>query len=360
MQPRTTDWSLALCVACAAATGLFSLVAGRPAQWWIFALHGCAGLWLAFLLVVKLRRVWWRVVPRGPTRWPATYRDPRTLAGVGATLLALATIGLGIGWVAGARLVVLGYNLLNWHIVAGILLTVVVSVHMLVRARPLRFTDLAGRRQALHVGSRLIGGIALWPAQQATQRWLGLPGATRRFTGSREVASFRGNAFPTTSWVADRPRPIPVEGWHLVIGGAVAHSLRLGYHDVAGDATLVATLDCTGGFYSTQVWRGAQVGALLDQAGLAPAARWVRFVSVTGYRWSLPLEEARAALLATHVGEEPLSHAHGAPARLVAPGQRGFVWVKWLVAVEALTHPDPGQLIAIHTSWSTPAGRGEI
>jgi DMSO/TMAO reductase YedYZ molybdopterin-dependent catalytic subunit len=63
-------------------------------------------------------------------------------------------------------------------------------------------------------------------------------------------------------------------------------------------------------------------------------------------------------LLATHAGDEALSYEHGAPARLVAPGRRGFEWVKWLVRVEVLTAPDYGELLAIHTSWLTPAGRG--
>lgn len=120
-----------------------------------------------------------------------------------------------------------------------------------------------------------------------------------------------------------------------------------------------ATLDCTGGFASTHIWRGVRVGTLLERAGVRESAGWVRFHSVTGYRWSLPLDEARDALLATHVGDEPLNHDHGAPLRLVAPGRRGFQWVKWIVAVDVLTAPDLGQAIAIQTSSFTPAGRGE-
>jgi len=101
------------------------------------------------------------------------------------------------------------------------------------------------------------------------------------------------------------------------------------------------------------------VGTLLDRAGLRSDGRYVSFVSVTGYRWSLPVDEARAALLATHVSGEALSQDHGAPTRLVAPGRRGFEWVKWIVAVEALTSPDLGQILAIHWSSLTPEGRGE-
>ena len=69
--------------------------------------------------------------------------------------------------------------------------------------------------------------------------------------------------------------------------------------------------------------------------------------------------EARAALLATHTGSEPLSHEHGFPLRLVAPGHRGFEWVKWITRIEVLTEPDSGQVISIFTSSFTDAGRGK-
>jgi DMSO/TMAO reductase YedYZ molybdopterin-dependent catalytic subunit len=233
-------------------------------------------------------------------------------------------------------------------------------VHMLARAKPLRGRDLRGRRQQRRFAALALGGIALWPAQQALGWLLDLPGARRRFTGSREAGSYAGNAFPATSWIADRPRPIDPGHWRLEIGGAVATPLTLSYNDLsASPAVVEATLDCTGGFYSTQRWRGAAVGDLLDRAGALPEARWVRFVSITGYRWSLPIEDARGALLATHLGDEPLSHAHGAPARLVAPDRRGFEWVKWVVRIETLTAPDLGQITSLYLSSVTPAGRGQ-
>ena len=351
MSPRLTDWSLALSAGIAFGSGVVSLVSGRPELWFVFALHGMAGLWLLLLLWGKFARVLPRLLR--PRLW-----DRATLFGAAAALVVALALGSGVVWVFGGDLYVAGFNLLNWHILLGIGLTLTVSVHMVVRAKPLRRRDVRGRREMLQAGVLLLGGVALWPSQQALSRGLGLP--PRRFTGSREAASYAGNAFPATSWVADAPRQIASDGWRLEVGGVVRAPIAVDYQELlaAGDQ-LEATLDCTGGFYSTQLWRGILVGRLLQRADLLETARYVSFVSVTGYRWSLPLSEAAGALLAIHVGGETISHDHGAPARLVAPWRRGFEWVKWVARIEARTARDGGQILSLYTSSFTPAGRGQ-
>jgi DMSO/TMAO reductase YedYZ molybdopterin-dependent catalytic subunit len=274
-------------------------------------------------------------------------------------LLVTLALGSGIWWVGGGEWYFAGLNLLNWHIGLGRALTAIIVCHMFARAKRLRQRDVTGRRRILHFSTLLLSSVALWPAQQFTERVSHLPGASRRFTGSREMASYAGNAFPTSSWVADAPRPIDAQTWRLSLSGAVSKPREFSYDElVAAGDLLEATLDCTGGFYSTQHWRGIRIGRLLDQAALHSDARYVSFISVTSYRWSLPLEEVRMALLATHIGEEPLSHEHGFPLRLVAPGHRGFEWVKWITRVEVLTGPDAGQVLSIFTSSFTDVGRG--
>ncbi len=353
MSPRLTDWSIALATVIAFMTGVVSLITGHPQGWLIFVLHAIGGFWLLLLMCGKLRRVWPRLVHL--RRW-----DRRTIFGLLALLLVTLALGSGIWWVTGGDVYFVGFNLLNWHIILGFVVTAAIVFHMVVRAKRLRKRDILGRRRVIQLSALLIGGVALWPAEQFTERMLNLPGAKQRFTGSREVGSYSGNAFPTSSWVADHPHPIDVQTWRLTLDGAVTNPREFFYHELvsAGDE-LEATLDCTGGFYSTQLWRGISIGYLLDHAGLHTDARYVSFVSVTSYRWSLPLEEARNALLATHSGKESLSHEHGFPLRLVAPGRRGFEWVKWITRVEVLTAPDPGQGVSIFTSSHTDAGRGE-
>ncbi len=352
MSPRLTDWNIALATGLAFTAGIISLVSGLPQEWFIFALHGIAGFWLLLLLWGKLRRVWPRLIH--PRRW-----DRRTVFGLLALLLVTLALGSGIWWVTGGDWYFAGLNLLNWHIGLGFVLTAAILFHMFARAKRLRKRDIAGRRRILHFGALLLGSVALWPAQQLTEHALNLPGANERFTGSRESGSYAGNAFPTSSWVADAPRPIDAQTWRLSLDGAIGSPREFSYDQlVATGDTLEATLDCTGGFYSTQHWRGIRIGRLLDQVALHADARYVSFISVTSYRWSMPLEEARTALLATHIDEEPLSHEHGFPLRLVAPGHRGFEWVKWITRVEVLTESDPGQILSIFTSSFTDAGRG--
>jgi DMSO/TMAO reductase YedYZ molybdopterin-dependent catalytic subunit len=90
------------------------------------------------------------------------------------------------------------------------------------------------------------------------------------------------------------------------------------------------------GWYSRQDWGGIALADLvpsIHRSGVIGIA----FGSVTGYRKVLPIEEARQALLTTHVGGEVLDHLHGFPLRLVAPTRRGWYWVKWLSTIEPLS-----------------------
>ena len=301
------------------------------------------------MLVWKGRRVWSRVVD--PARW-----DGSTGFGLLAGILVGTALASGFVWSAGGDLHLGGFGLLNWHWALGAVLGVVVLVHALLRAKRPRVRDLAGRRQLL--------ASAAWPPARSRSGSCSDGGRAVRAArgqaalhGSYEAASFAGNAFPTTSWVSDHPRELSPDH-RVTVGGLCARPVAVGAAQLDAGDELVATLDCTGGFYSTQRWRGARLGRLLDAAQPTPDAGRVRVVSYTGYRWDFPLAVARHLLLATHVGGEELSHGHGAPVRLVAPGRRGFQWVKWVERIELHSEPDAGAPAATVWSSFTDRGRG--
>jgi hypothetical protein len=197
-----------------------------------------------------------------------------------------------------------------------------------------RRTD-ASRRTLVRVGTVAAAGGAVWLAVEGATRLAGLPGAQRRFTGSFATDA---DAIPVTSWIDDLVPRIRASQWRLQVVDADG-TRELTAADVASapQTTITATLDCTSGWYAEQEWGGVPLAALIRS--IAPEHRSVRVRSTTGYDRYLPLSTLDTLLLATSAGGRPLDAGHGAPARLVAPGRRGFWWVKWVVAVELSRRP---------------------
>jgi DMSO/TMAO reductase YedYZ molybdopterin-dependent catalytic subunit len=333
LPPRLVDALLLAGVVVAGLTGVGSILAGTPSDAWVFWLHGVAGVVLVGALAAKLARVRHRL--RG--RWTRT-----VWVSVALTALAVLALATGLAWTLGIVEQVGPFTLLVLHAYVGLALLPVFLVHLQARFRTPTRQD-ASRRNALKLSATLVVGAIAWRAT----RWLG---PARRFTGSTERGSDDGNRFPVTSWVADDPDPVDAADWTLSVQGLVDSPLDLDEPAVLGEDEIDASeqralLDCTSGWYSEHDWQGVRVGDLLDAADADPDADWVRFTSITGYRWSLPREEAERALLATHVDDDRISHGHGYPLRLVAPGRRGFQWVKWIDTVEVRDRADPAQWV---------------
>ena len=142
-------------------------------------------------------------------------------------------------------------------------------------------------------------------------------------------------AMPVTQWFTDVVPEGSLPAAVAVVDARGARRVAVSDIDAAGD-TVRATLDCTGGWYATQNWRGAWLGRIVQPH---PDDRSVIVTSATGYQRRLPVEQLPGLLLATQVAEAPLSRGHGSPVRLVAPGRRGFWWVKWITEVR--TDPAP-------------------
>jgi DMSO/TMAO reductase YedYZ molybdopterin-dependent catalytic subunit/drug/metabolite transporter superfamily protein YnfA len=293
----------------------------------LYVAHRVAGIALVLALVWKYaiaRRSLHRRGIRGRGVW----------LGLATAALTIGAAGLGLAWTAGLVSFdrPFAYSALNLHVIAGLALGAVVVAHVLARgeSRP-ALVSLAGRRAALR-------GLTLLAASFAVTIALDRVALARRSSGSRHAGSFTGNAFPVTIWSLDSVPSIDVETWRLrVDGSASSRPVDLSYADLSAlprrEASVV--LDCTGGWWSEQRWSGVSLMDLLARCGMSEGATRVEVISVTGHRWTFDRSEAEQALLATHVGGEPLSAGHGYPLRLVAPSLRGFLWIKWVGEVVA-------------------------
>ena len=341
--PRAVDWSLFAFVAAEAATGLVSFTLGVPEGWPVFWLHRALGVGIVALLAWKLARVRRRLTD--PSLWRRS-----TALSVLTLVAALGALSTGVAWVFGLDVRLSYWTLLSVHVGFGLALVPLVAAHAATRFRLPRRVDFERRRTAVRYTVLLAAGGATYRLQQGVNDALDTAGSDRRFTGSQPREGAGNAAFPITSWVADDPDPIDRDDYRLRVDGLVAEPVELTAAELEAGHRTEALLDCTSGWYTVQEWGGIRVGDLLDAAGGAAEGRdrepaYVRFTSVTGYRWSLPLDEAQDALLATRVGGERLSHGHGAPVRLVAPDRRGFQWVKWVTRVEVRSEYDLGQWV---------------
>jgi DMSO/TMAO reductase YedYZ molybdopterin-dependent catalytic subunit len=242
-----------------------------------------------------------------------------------AWALVLLSLGAGLAHSTGVWLWTGWLTAMDVHVAAALAAVPLAIWHVVARPIRLRPADVS-RRSFLRAAGLLAAAGAVYASTEVAVRAAGLPGRERRFTGSYESGSFQPEAMPVSSWMFDAIPSLDVAAWRLDVGGrALSYTELAGYHD-----RVTATLDCTGGFFSTQDWSGVRLDRLLDTSG----GTSIRVVSHTGYDRRFPIQEAGRLLLATRFGGQALDAPHGFPARLIAPGRRGFWWVKWVVKIE--------------------------
>lgn len=336
---RRTNVGLLIALALAFASGGLAFAVGQPSRAYLVTVaHAIAGLAVVALLP------WKSLIVRRSLRRPRRTGRPRVLRIlIGSTLGLLVAVSLVAGLVhAFAGYVVYGgvVTAMQVHVGAALLALPLLLGHVLAHPQRPRGSDLS-RRVILRAGLVAAVGAIGWAAGEGAMRVLGLPGASRRQTGSHEVGSFDPAQMPVTQWLFDKVPRIDRDTWSVEVVSA-AGSRRWTLDDLAGGDLsndvdqVVATLDCTGGWYSTQVWRGVRLVDLLAQQ---PPGESVDVVSQTGYGRRFAYADLSSLWLVTHAGAERLSPGHGGPARLVAPDRRGFWWVKWVVRIEIIDGP---------------------
>ena len=322
MAGRRTNLALLGLLVLAFVTGVASWLVGSALVRWIVLAHGVVGLGIVALAP------WKRTIAR---RGLARRRPGRASAITFAALIVTSIVAAMIH-VTGIVRSVGTFSPLGIHVATAIAAIAVGGAHVVQRPVRPRTTDFS-RRNLLRSGAVLGAGAAGWLALAGVLRATGAPGADRRATGSFETGSGDPARMPVTQWLNDSIQELDPASWRLhVLNGARSYPVD---ELVAFGDTFRATLDCTGGWYAEQEWRGARLDRLLEGAG----GESILVRSVTGYSRRFARSEASALLLATHVGGVPLSAGHGAPARLVVPGRRGFWWVKWVTAIDVNSEP---------------------
>lgn len=322
MAGRRTNLALLALLVLAFVTGVAAWAVGPALVRWIVIAHGIVGLGILALAP------WKRTIAR---RGLARRRSGRGTA-IAFAVLIVTSIAAAIIHVAGIVRSVGTFSPLGIHVATAFAAIVVGVAHVVQRPVRPRTTDVS-RRNLLRSGAVLGAGAAGWLAIAGVLRATGARGTDRRATGSFETGSGVPTTMPVTQWFNDSVQELDPASWRLhALDGARNYSVD---ELAAFGDTFRATLDCTGGWYAEQEWRGARLDRLLDDAdGESIVVR-----SVTGYSRRFPRSGAPSLLLATQVGGAPLSAGHGAPARLVAPGRRGFWWVKWVAAIDVDDEP---------------------
>lgn len=323
---RRTNLALAVLLPLAALTGGLSFAIGVD---WILdptTIHAVVALAVALLTPWKSVVVRRGMARQRPTRW------------ISVALGSLVTITLLSGLLHATGLTdrIGPLTVMQIHVGGGLAALVMVWLHY--RSHPIRVRRIDMDRRAFLRSAGLVGMAAVvWAGWDAAIVATGLPGGGRRFTGSHERGSGNPTQMPVTSWLNDRTPRIDGAAWEL---GVDERRITLAELEDYPQERINAILDCTGGWYSTQEWEGVRLDQLVDLG----QARSVVVRSSTGYQRRFPVSDLSRLWLARRLGGSPLSPGHGFPVRLVAPGRRGFWWVKWVVVIETSQRPSWLQL----------------
>lgn len=130
---------------------------------------------------------------------------------------------------------------------------------------------------------------------------------------------------------------VELSRWRLSVTGSVGKTLSLSYEEILALPPMerAVLLICPGFFANHGLWRGISIDLLVEMAQGEPG---ITHVTVRGPSGPYEKVERIAAedfrsgkvFLAYAVNGKPLPQQHGFPLRLVAEGQYGYDWIKYV------------------------------
>ena len=143
--------------------------------------------------------------------------------------------------------------------------------------------------------------------------------------------------------VTGTPVKIDLETYRLKITGLVEEELEFTFDEIKNmqPTKIYSVLNCPGFFVDKGDWTGVKIIDLLNMAGIKDEAETVRFTEVGGgYSREISLktimDNEDNFLASYHFNDKEFPEIHGYPLRLVARGETGSLWVKWLGEIELL------------------------
>ncbi len=210
---------------------------------------------------------------------------------------------------------------------------------------------------------------------------------------STPLGALQADAMPTELFYVRSNFATPVTdagSWRLTVGGLVAAPEMYSLDSLRdfGETTELVTLECAGngrvlmdpipsgapwelGAVSVAEFTGVALHKVLGAAGAAPEVSEFVFTGADrgsvepegeiNYAFNLPRDEALGPgpLLAWAMNGEPLSAEHGAPLRLVVPGNYGMNSVKWLTTITAVDEPFTGHFRQKYRYYGDPIAAEE-
>jgi DMSO/TMAO reductase YedYZ molybdopterin-dependent catalytic subunit len=159
----------------------------------------------------------------------------------------------------------------------------------------------------------------------------------------------------------DRLRTTAFADWRLTVEGRVARprSFSLAQLQAFAPRTQITKHTCEEGWSAIAEWTGVPLRAVLEAAGILPAARFVNFFAFDDTADGIDMLDALhpQTILAYGMNGRALPLAHGAPLRLRVETQLGYKSVKFLQRIVVKDEfDDLGKIGDLQNGWAWYVG----